>query len=178
MVFIICGYCDCDVLDELLGLYVVHAVNTGDTITEVPVSPCSPLILLWYSFCVPDGEDTAGLGETRLLLDTADPLLKDGGDLGGGSLSIGGIAASEGVDDGGGVARLYTRTDVSALLPEASFKAGRLVSPLAPPAELSQRHPKQRHSIPCAPQMKVVAIEMCRRRSGRRLAMGSTGGEA
>jgi hypothetical protein len=26
--------------------------------------------------------------------------------------------------------------------------------------------------------MKVVAIEMCRRRSGRRLAMGSTGGEA
>ena len=28
------GFCDCDVLDELLGLDVVHAVNTGDTITE------------------------------------------------------------------------------------------------------------------------------------------------
>ena len=58
------------------------------------------------------------------------------------------------------------------------FKAGRLASPLARPAELSQRHSKQRRSIPCAPQMKVVAIEMCSRRSGWRLAMGSTGGEA
>ena len=50
---------------------------------------------------VPDREDTAGLGETSLLLHTADPLLEDGGDLGRGGLSIGGIAASEGVDDGG-----------------------------------------------------------------------------
>jgi hypothetical protein len=131
-----------------------------------------------YFFCVPDGEDTAGLGETGLLLDTADPLLEDGGDLSGGGLSIGGIAASEGVDNGGGVARLYGRTDVSALLPGASFKAGRRVSPLACPAELSQRHPSSDAPSHCAPQMKVVAIEMCRRRSGRRLAMGSTGGEA
>ena len=59
-----------------------------------------------YYYSVPNGEDTAGLGETRLLLDTADPLLEDRGDLGGGGLSIGGIAASEGVDNGGGVARL------------------------------------------------------------------------
>lgn len=55
---------------------------------------------------IPDGEDTAGLGETGLLLDTTDPLLEDGGDLGGGGLSVGSIAASEGVDDGGGGARL------------------------------------------------------------------------
>ena len=33
------GYCDCDVLDELLGLDVVHAVDTGNTVTVVHVSP-------------------------------------------------------------------------------------------------------------------------------------------
>lgn len=99
--------CDCDVLDELLGLDVVHAVDTGNTVTDCPVSPCCPLILsLLYCFSIPDGEDTAGLGEAGLLLDTADALLEDGGDLGGGGLSIGGIAASEGVDNGGGGARL------------------------------------------------------------------------
>jgi len=31
--------CDCDVLDELLGLDVVHAVDTGNTVTEFHVSP-------------------------------------------------------------------------------------------------------------------------------------------
>jgi hypothetical protein len=31
--------CDCDVLDELLGLDVVHAVDTGNTVTGVHVSP-------------------------------------------------------------------------------------------------------------------------------------------
>jgi len=59
-----------------------------------------------YYYSVPNGEDTAGLGETGLLLDTTDPLLEDRGDLGGGGLSVGSIAA-ERVDDGGGVARLY-----------------------------------------------------------------------
>lgn len=59
-----------------------------------------------YYYSVPNGEDTAGLGETGLLLDTTDPLLEDRGDLGGGSLSVGSIAA-ERVDDGGGAARLY-----------------------------------------------------------------------
>jgi hypothetical protein len=38
--------CDCDVLDELLSLDVVHAVDTGDTVTAVPVSPCCPLLYL------------------------------------------------------------------------------------------------------------------------------------
>jgi hypothetical protein len=59
-----------------------------------------------HYYSVPNGEDTAGLGETGLLLDTTDPLLEDRGDLGGGSLSVGSIAA-ERVDDGGGAARLY-----------------------------------------------------------------------
>ena len=59
-----------------------------------------------YYYSVPNGEDTAGLGETGLLLDTTDPLLEDRGDLSGRSLSVGSIAA-ERVDDGGGVARLY-----------------------------------------------------------------------
>lgn len=46
---------------------------------------------------IPDGKDTAGLGETRLLLNTTDSLLKDGRDLGGGGLV--GVAA-ERVGDG------------------------------------------------------------------------------
>ena len=53
---------------------------------------------------VPDGKDTAGLGETRLLLDTADSLLEDGRDLSGGGL-VG--VATDGGSDGGGSASLY-----------------------------------------------------------------------
>lgn len=43
---------------------------------------------------VPDGENTSSLSETGLLLDTADPLLEDGGDLGRGGFGFGGIAAN------------------------------------------------------------------------------------
>jgi hypothetical protein len=43
---------------------------------------------------VPDGQDTAGLGEASLLLNTADPLLEDGGYLGRGGLRVGGVCAS------------------------------------------------------------------------------------
>lgn len=38
---------------------------------------------------VPDRQDTAGLGKTSLLLDTADPLLEDGRDLGRRGLGLG-----------------------------------------------------------------------------------------
>lgn len=61
---------------------------------------------------VPDGEDTAGLGEAGLLLHTADPLLEDGGNLGGSSLGVGSIAAElvgGGVEDGRGRAGLGKR---------------------------------------------------------------------
>jgi len=43
--------------------------------------------MFWFG--VPDGEDTTGLGEAVLLLDSTDPLLKDGRDLGGGGLCLG-----------------------------------------------------------------------------------------
>lgn len=56
---------------------------------------------------VPDGKDTAGLGETRLLLDTTDSLLKDGRDLSGGGL-VG--VATERVGDGGDSASLKMET--------------------------------------------------------------------
>lgn len=46
---------------------------------------------------IPDGKDTAGLGETRLLLDTTDSLLENGRDLSRGGLV--GVAA-ERVGDG------------------------------------------------------------------------------
>ena len=55
---------------------------------------------------VPDGEDTAGLGEASLLLDTADSLLEDGGDLSRGGLGVGGIGADGAVGDDGGDALL------------------------------------------------------------------------
>lgn len=40
---------------------------------------------------VPNGKDTAGLSKASLLLNTADSLLKDRGDLGGRGLGLGGI---------------------------------------------------------------------------------------
>lgn len=49
---------------------------------------------------VTDGQDTSSLGEAVLLLDTADPLLQNGGNLGGGGLRIGGVG-SDGVGERG-----------------------------------------------------------------------------
>lgn len=63
---------------------------------------------------IPDGQDTAGLGEASLLLDTADSLLEDRGDLswGGLGLSIGaGLDSVEG--SWGNSSGLETRTSVS-----------------------------------------------------------------
>lgn len=49
---------------------------------------------------IPDGEDTASLGQVGLLRDTADSLLEDGGDLGGRGL---GLSVGSGLDvEGGG----------------------------------------------------------------------------
>ena len=79
------------VLDELLSLDVVHAVDTGDTVT--------------------DGENTTSLGEGVLLLDTADPLLQDGGNLGGGGLRFGGVGSGS-VDERGS-AGLWRRKGIS-----------------------------------------------------------------
>jgi len=67
-------------LDKLLGLNVGHAVKTGDTIT--------------------DGEDTASLSETGLLLNTTNSLLEDGRNLSRSGLGVGGVE-SGGVDGGG-----------------------------------------------------------------------------
>ena len=44
---------------------------------------------------IPDGQDTAGLGEASLLLDTADSLLEDRGDLSWGGL---GLSVGAGLD--------------------------------------------------------------------------------
>jgi hypothetical protein len=43
---------------------------------------------------VPDRQNTTGLSETSLLRDTTDALLKDGGDLGRGSLGLGSVRAN------------------------------------------------------------------------------------
>lgn len=40
---------------------------------------------------IPDGKDTSSLSETRLLLNTTDSLLKDGGNLSGGGLGLSGV---------------------------------------------------------------------------------------
>jgi hypothetical protein len=45
-------------------------------------------------FDVPDRQNTTGLSETSLLRDTTDALLKDGGDLGRGSLGLGSVRAN------------------------------------------------------------------------------------
>lgn len=53
-------------------------------------------------FHIPDGQDTAGLGEASLLLNTADPLLEDRGNLSWGGLGVSGIAADSVGGDWGG----------------------------------------------------------------------------
>lgn len=60
-------------------------------------------------FClnVPDRQNATSLGETRLLLDAADALLEDGGDLGGSSLGVGVGACLYGADGGGGASCLW-----------------------------------------------------------------------
>lgn len=58
-------------------------------------------------FNIPDRQDATSLSETRLLLDTADTLLEDGGDLGGSSLGIGVGACLYGADGGGGASCLW-----------------------------------------------------------------------
>lgn len=52
-------------------------------------SPSLPRIESITQKNVPDGEDTAGLGEVGLLMDTTDSLLEDGRDLGGSGLGVG-----------------------------------------------------------------------------------------
>ena len=82
-------------------------MDTGDTIT---VTHCQRSLYYFDSLDIradavmgiPDGKDTAGLGEVRLLLNTTDPLFEDGRYLGRGGLVGGSIAAdllAGGVED-------------------------------------------------------------------------------
>ena len=59
--------------DQLLGLDIAHAMDTGDTVT--------------------DGQNTASLSKTCLLLDSTYSLLEDGGNFGGRSFGIGGVGS-------------------------------------------------------------------------------------
>lgn len=56
---------------------------------------------------VPDGQDTTGLSETSLLLDTTDALLQDGGDLSGLGLGLSSVGTDllGGTGDGAGDSR-------------------------------------------------------------------------
>lgn len=56
---------------------------------------------------IPNRQDTTGLSETSLLLDTADSLLEDGRDLSGRGLGVGSVG-SDGVDGSGcGISSLH-----------------------------------------------------------------------
>ena len=55
---------------------------------------------------IPNGQDTASLGQAGLLSDTTDSLLEDRRDLGGRSLRIGGVAPGEDAGDGCGISCL------------------------------------------------------------------------
>lgn len=59
------------------------------------------------SIDVPDRQNTTGLGETSLLLNTTDALLQDGGDLGGLSLGLSGVGTDllGGTGEGAGDSR-------------------------------------------------------------------------
>lgn len=68
---------------------------------------------------IPDGENTSSLGKAVLLLHATDPLLENGGDLGGSGLRIGSIAShllGGGVEGDGCGAGLLREKSVSAWL--------------------------------------------------------------
>lgn len=68
---------------------------------------------------IPDGQDTAGLGEASLLLDTADSLLEDRGDLSWGGLGLSVGAGLDSVESSwGNSSGLQSRTSVSRVARE------------------------------------------------------------
>ena len=72
-----------NILDQLLSLNIVQAVDTGDTVTVCPLASSSLLDVAAIIVRIPNSKDSAGLGETRLLLHATDSLFQDGGHLGG-----------------------------------------------------------------------------------------------
>ncbi len=62
---------------------------------------------------IPDRQDTTGLGKSSLLLDTADALLEDRGDLSWGSLGLSIGAGLDGVEGSWGNSSGLRNTDVS-----------------------------------------------------------------
>jgi hypothetical protein len=65
--------------NQLLGLDIAHAIDTGDTVTN--------------------RQDTTSLGKASFFLDTSNSLFEDGRDFGGGSFGIGSVS-SDGVCGG------------------------------------------------------------------------------
>jgi len=62
---------------------------------------------------IPDGEDTASLSETGLLLNTTNSLLEDGRNLSRSGLGVGGVE-SGGVDGGGcGISELVVKNKLA-----------------------------------------------------------------
>lgn len=100
------------VLDQLLSLDVGHTVDTGDTVTvqsSISSNPSDSRMMAGEGVFgeivsgnrifphsprgidIPDRQNTTGLGETSLLMNTTNALLQDGRDLGGLSLGLGGV---------------------------------------------------------------------------------------
>jgi hypothetical protein len=72
--------------------------------TSLPSGPVLSCVAKHPSSCyVPDGQNAAGLGHVRLLLDTADSLLENRRDLGRRGLRFGICAGLEGRDGGCGI---------------------------------------------------------------------------
>lgn len=131
------------VLDELLGLDIVHTMDTGDTVTRGPQSAIMFLLIIAKTLVtkvcwrgIPDGEDTPGLGKTGLLLHTADPLLEDGRHLGRGSLGLGGIGSDllRGVEGDGRGASLSRQ-----IYQHSARRRSSLAPVAAPPSTPKQR---------------------------------------
>ena len=128
-----------NILNQLFGLDIGHTVNTGDTITiqRTRLVHCkqlnpSAIVLLIFDVDavghiagklnfflklgeggdVPDREDTTGLSDVDLLLDTTDSLLEEGRDLGGRGLGLSSVVTDLLGGDGG---------DGSASLDAAEF---------------------------------------------------------
>lgn len=107
-----------------------------------PVSSlyCAIRYLPWWSWqwrsSVPDGKHTSSLGEAGLLLDAADPLLQDGGNLGGGGLRIGSVETG-GVGERGSAGLLVEKSRQYCVLGGGELSGSRRIA--APPAQFHRR---------------------------------------
>lgn len=81
-----------NLLDQFLGLDIVHAMDTSNTVTVASA------VCLFSDISIPNRENTTSLGETGIFLNSSNALLKDRRDLSRGCFRVSIASALDGLD--------------------------------------------------------------------------------